>query len=250
MPSSGTSGTTSAPAPATASSYSSRVVAVGYDVLNGLLWLPGGSRGLRRRFVDDIGMSGGMRVLELGCGSGLVTRHLVARGAAVTAIDAAEPMLARARRRASGAAFATADLLAADALPAGPFDRIVLAFVLHELDAESRARVLTSARERLAADGLIGILEWGLPTSGPAAAVWRTVVRRIEPPVAHDMLTGGLDGALERSMLRTVSDRRYAGGRARGIAVTPHRVPTADARISGTGAVAAMAAPPTRLEIA
>ncbi|MBI1915267.1 MAG: class I SAM-dependent methyltransferase [Planctomycetes bacterium] len=43
-----------------------------------------------------------MRVLELGCGTGGITRLLLERGVAVTAVDGSERMLARARRRAPG----------------------------------------------------------------------------------------------------------------------------------------------------
>ena len=50
----------------------------------------------------------------------------------------------------------------------GGFDVVVLAFVLHELDdaAAARVRALSRARDGLAADGCVGILDWSLPRDG------------------------------------------------------------------------------------
>jgi len=56
-------------------------------------------------------------VVELGCGAGAATRHLVAAGYDVVAIDASPAMLRLARRRARGARFARGNLPAV-AIPA------------------------------------------------------------------------------------------------------------------------------------
>ena len=52
-----------------------------YDLLNTVIWLPTGSRRLRRQFVGELPLHPGARVLELGCGTGQVTAELAARGA-------------------------------------------------------------------------------------------------------------------------------------------------------------------------
>lgn len=75
------------------------------------------------------------RVLELGCASGVLTGHLVERGADVLAVDAQPHMIELARRRLAGhprASFAIADLedpghLAAEA----SIDVVVASLVLH-----------------------------------------------------------------------------------------------------------------------
>lgn len=193
--------------------YKNRAVAVAYDALNQLLWLPGGSDRLRRELVDRVEVFPGANVLELGCGTGMVTRHLITSGASVVAVDDAATMLAAARRRAPAARFIEGDV--AGEIDGGPFDRVVFSFVLHELDPSRRLHALERAVGLLGPGGRIGILEWATPARQPAAGVWRTAVRTIEPSVAHDVLDDGLDVALSAAGLAIVTDTPAAGGRAR-----------------------------------
>jgi SAM-dependent methyltransferase len=53
--------------------------------------------------ADAAGVTAGMRVLDVGCGPGGLTRELVARGAAVAAIDPAEQFAAACAERNPGA---------------------------------------------------------------------------------------------------------------------------------------------------
>ena len=200
--------------------YRHRLVAAGYDALNTLLWLPTGSRRLRRMFVEAVDVGPDCRVLELGCGTGLVTSLLCATGASVTAIDNADTMIAAARRRAPSAVFVRGNAVA----PAvtDPFDRIVLGFVLHELTPDERVTTLINAARWLTPTGTIGILEWACPPSA-LGRVWRAIVGAIEPSVALDVLGGGLDAAIELAGLDVITDTRCAAGRAR-IVVTKMRV--------------------------
>jgi hypothetical protein len=75
--------------------------------------------------------------------------------------------------------------------------------------------VLWRAAGILAPGGHIGILEWSCPASPLGSLAWRATVRAIEPPVAYDILDGGLDWALAEASLAIASDRQLAGGRAR-----------------------------------
>jgi ubiquinone/menaquinone biosynthesis C-methylase UbiE len=193
--------------------YRHRFIAAGYDLLNAGLWLPGGSDRLRRRFVDSLMVGSGDRVLELGCGTGLVTRHLCATGAQVTAVDRAEPMVTAARRRAPHARFVMGDV--GDVTIEGCFDRVVLGFVLHELTSEARIDVLRRAVGMLSAGGWIGILEWSRPPGRLRGRAWAATVRVIEPPVAYDVLEHGLDDAIAAAGLTIHASRPVAGGRAR-----------------------------------
>jgi ubiquinone/menaquinone biosynthesis C-methylase UbiE len=165
--------------------------------------------------VDALELTPAMSVLELGCGTGLVTRHLVAHGADVTAIDGSGAMLARARRRAPEATYLHAGVLDDVRFSSGAVDRVVLSFLLHELGPPARVDVLRRSAATLEPGGRIGILEWGVPSTARRSRLWRSVVGVIEPSVAHDILDRGLDDAIEASGLTPVVDVARGGGRAR-----------------------------------
>jgi SAM-dependent methyltransferase len=75
----------------------------------------------------------GKRVLELGCAAGVLTAHLVERGADVTAVDAEPQMIEFARQRlGSSARFEVADLdQPRNIARAGSIDVVVASLVLH-----------------------------------------------------------------------------------------------------------------------
>jgi ubiquinone/menaquinone biosynthesis C-methylase UbiE len=81
-----------------------------------------------RLLLDRIGPPAGLRVLDVGCGDGVMAVRLAAAGAHVTGLDASAAMLAAARHRA-GSARVALDLVRGDAaaLPFadGSFDRVV-----------------------------------------------------------------------------------------------------------------------------
>ena len=57
------------------------------------------------RLLRDAGCSAGNRILDVGCGSGLLARHLLAEGFVVHGIDASPAMIALAREHAPDARF-------------------------------------------------------------------------------------------------------------------------------------------------
>lgn len=82
------------------------------------------------------GIGDGDRVLEIGCGSGQLTRSLVARGLHVTALEPGENLIALARRNlegAGGARFMNARFEDAS-LPADRFRAVFSASALHWVD--------------------------------------------------------------------------------------------------------------------
>jgi SAM-dependent methyltransferase len=116
-------------------------------------------------FLKPIRSMGGI-VLELGCGTGLLTRELVAAGHRVIATDASPAMLKLAERRLRGRAVEIRQLtLPDDPLPAA--DAIVA--VGHPLnylpDAASIERALVAIAQALNPGGRIALdicdLEWG-----------------------------------------------------------------------------------------
>jgi len=54
------------------------------------------------QLLRDGGMSAGAQVLDVGCGSGLLARELLAGGSAVHGVDASPAMIELARERADG----------------------------------------------------------------------------------------------------------------------------------------------------
>jgi len=96
----------------------------------------------------------GVRLLDVGCGTGRSFAPLLERGYLVSACDPVAPMLDRARRR-SPRRVRFADALATEA-PAGPFD---LVLALNDVvncipDARELRRTLAAVAERLADGGV------------------------------------------------------------------------------------------------
>ncbi len=184
-------------------------------MLNTIIFLPSGGSGVvRESLVKALDVRTGHRVLELGCGTGQVTASLLAAGAHVVAVDRLPAMLDRARTRASGAAFIEGDAIAADV--GGGYDRAVLSFVLHNYDSEGRMQLLRRAAAALVPGGLIGVLEWAVPSGRARAALWRRFLEMLEPASerVQQVLNGALDAEIVQGDLRVADRRRIAGGRA------------------------------------
>ena len=172
----------------------------------------GGERAFRREAIATLDIEPGMRVLELGCGTGSMTAELLRLGARVTALDLSEPMLERARRRAEDATYLRMDILAYETTT--PFDRVLLAFVLHEMEAETRARALTVAAAALSPDGLLGVLDFSSPSEPWLRWILETHLRLSEPETAMDLLRRGLEAEVRESGLLPVRQHALARGTA------------------------------------
>ncbi|WP_196279304.1 class I SAM-dependent methyltransferase [Catellatospora vulcania] len=86
-----------------------------------------------RAIMDVLDPPAGCRVLDLGAGRGALTAPALARGCAVTAVDAAPAMV---ERLSADHPAATAYVMDAEDLdlPADSFDLVVSSFVIHVLD--------------------------------------------------------------------------------------------------------------------
>lgn len=188
-----------------------------YDLINAAIFLPaGGSRRLRRRFVEHLQVRPAEGVLELGCGTGQVTAELVSVGADVVAVDRLPAMLAAARARAPSATFMEGDVV--DDMPVGSYDVVVLAFVLHSFDAAGRRQLLVTAAERVRTGGRIGILDWAAPSGPVRAGSWRRFLQRLEPsPHVGALLDGALEADVAATGLEVRSGIRLAGGRVQAL---------------------------------
>jgi cyclopropane fatty-acyl-phospholipid synthase-like methyltransferase len=82
-----------------------------------------------------LGLQGGERVLDAGCGNGALARRMAGKGADVLGIDFSSSLIAQARGRSPGIRFEAVDLTDPGRLRTvagwGPFDRVVSSMVLH-----------------------------------------------------------------------------------------------------------------------
>jgi SAM-dependent methyltransferase len=133
-------------------------------------------------------LGSGARVLEVGCGSGQLTRSLVARGLEVTALEPGKRLISLAEQNLEGTAgveFVNARFEDAP-LPRGHFEAVFSASAFHWLDPEVSWQ---RAARALAPGGTLALIQYcGLAephTLGDAEAVL-SALTRIAPEIAAD----------------------------------------------------------------
>lgn len=124
----------------------------------------------------------GMRVLEVGCGTGALTVAMAKAGANVSAIDISPGMLAEASRRIKKEDVEEhVDLQRIDAVMIDElfepqsFDLIVSSLALSEMSERGRRHLLKSARKLLAHDGKLAVLDEVKPASGGSRLLFNIV---------------------------------------------------------------------------
>ena len=155
------------------------------------------SRPLAASLTDWLGVSPGQRALDVGCGPGAFTRHLVALLGPehVSAIDPSEPFVEACRAR-----FPEVDVRqgSAESLPHadGSFDIAGCCLVVHFMQdpvagLAEMARVTTPG-------GRVGATVWDLDgRRAPMATIW-SALAEVQPDVAGEhQLPGGTEGQLE-----------------------------------------------------
>ena len=179
--------------------------------------MPGGGR---ERTIDALQVSRGNSVLELGCGSGTLTEKLTRRGATVVAVDQSNGMLRRAAKRAPSATLVRADIV--EFQSAEKFDRVLIAFVLHHMDAQARLFTLTLARTALKPGGLVGVLDWTGPDT--AALRWglHGLITAVEPKSALDWIESGFESHLAQAGLVAIESQTLARGVAKVVVAEPN----------------------------
>ncbi len=119
------------------------------------------AKGVARAIGDRLALSGRMRAMELGCGTGLVTALLAPQLAGVVATDSSAGMLAELDKkiRALGLANVTTRRLdlTCDPLPDDRFDLIFSSMTLHHI-ADIRA-LLATCHALLAPGGSIALAD-------------------------------------------------------------------------------------------
>lgn len=134
--------------------------------------------------AEGTGIAPGMRVLDVGCGTGAVTLACARRSGSATGIDISEAMIALARQRAEAegldARFLPGDAGTLD-LARGGFDRLVSRFgVMFFADPVA---VFTRLRGAMAADGEMHVMVWRAPEEND----FMTTADRAAAPLLPDM---------------------------------------------------------------
>jgi SAM-dependent methyltransferase len=145
------------------------------------------------------GLAPGARVLEIGCGTGQLTRSLLARGLRVTAVEPGERLIARARDRLEGAGeaqFVNTRLEEAP-LPHAHYRAVFSASAIHWVDPDVSWRKVADA---LVDGGTLALVSYfGLedPRGGDDQQALRAALARIAPQLAADWpIYRDLDGTL------------------------------------------------------
>ena len=136
-------------------------------------------RGLYPPVLDAAGVGEGTRLLDAGCGSGVAAAIAHERGARVSGIDAALPLVEIARERVPGAVFQEGEI---EELPYGDasFD-VVTGFNSFQYAADP-VRALREARRVTGSGGTVAIVTWGRPEDCEASAYLKALGSLLPPP--------------------------------------------------------------------
>ncbi|TAK21058.1 MAG: class I SAM-dependent methyltransferase [Myxococcaceae bacterium] len=122
----------------------------------------------KRALIEQAAIAPGHAVLDLGCGTGTLTRLIKGAhaDASVTGLDLDPEALGIARHKAADAGlditFVQGSATAPPFEPAS-FDRVLTSLVLHHLVREQKQRALAAAWSLLRRDGELHVADWGRP---------------------------------------------------------------------------------------
>ncbi len=140
----------------------------GYDILSAVFF-GGRRRRVYTRLAELSGAGPGDRVLDVGCGTGYLTRVMagaVGPGGTAHGVDASREVIARAHglEPAAHCTFTTGIAQALDA-PDGSYDVVVSSLMIHHLPEEMRQRAVGEMFRVLRRGGRLLLAEFRPPTS-------------------------------------------------------------------------------------
>ena len=173
------------------------------------------SRILAPLFADLAGVRDGMRVLDVGCGPGVLTAELIARTGVerVAAIDPSEPFVGAARERHPGldAQVGTAEHLP---FPDGTFDAAVSQLVVHFMSDPPGG--LREMARMTRPGGVVAASTWDIDGGrSPISPFWQAV-REVNPGQTGET---GSHGSSEASLAAIFADAGLAGAATTELAV-------------------------------
>jgi ubiquinone/menaquinone biosynthesis C-methylase UbiE len=154
--------------------------------------------------LEEAGISAGRSVLDVGCGTGIVSHALRERGAMVTGLDVSSAMLERARENVPGVTFVRG---ASEALPFADdaFDAAVSAQAFHWFD---QARALAEMIRVVRPGGTVAVWWKGLMRGDATRLIRESVAHELGLTSPPDLLTTEFSAfeaaALEEKRLRVI----------------------------------------------
>ena len=183
-------------------------------------------RPIHRAMAKRLALTGST-VLDLCCGTGLLTGHALNNGLAVTGVDLSPHMLAVARAKRPGADYVLADASALP-VPDHAFDSASISFALHEKYLSTAHAILVEARRVVRPGGLVLVADYISPEPGRAWLTGRaiTLVERLAGRIHHArfreyMAAGGAVPLLEQAGLDAQLERTFMNGWVGLYAATP-----------------------------
>lgn len=128
---------------------------------------------------DRLGVGSGVRLLDVGCGTGLALQIAARRGAQVSGIDASTASIEIARERVPGGNLSIGEMEELN-FPESSFD-IVTSFNAFQY-AANPVNALQEARRVLKPGGKVAMVTWGLPEKCEHRATLAAVSALLPPP--------------------------------------------------------------------
>lgn len=173
---------------------------------------------LRSRALDVAPPAPGMRVLDVGCGTGTQLERYAGAGAIVTGVDLSPAMLAVAADRLGGHANLICEDATSLSFEDGSFDLVIASLLLHELAPAMRSDVLDEMVRVTAHDGAMLVIDYRAGPRRMGGHAWRAfsmVIERVAGRTHYSnwrryLADGGLDAAVTPPL--TVDEIRLVAG--------------------------------------
>ncbi|WP_067176503.1 class I SAM-dependent methyltransferase [Microtetraspora niveoalba] len=162
----------------------------GYEVL-AEIGFAGRRRSVFRRLAALSGAGPGHRILDVGCGTGYLTRllaPLVGPDGRVTGVDPSRPMLDHARRRSPGNCSYQVGEGQALPFPDASFDIAVSSFAVHHMPGSGRPAAMAEMFRVLRPGGRLLIAEFRPPGNPLAARLVGLLAGAAMRPAMPDLL--------------------------------------------------------------
>jgi ubiquinone/menaquinone biosynthesis C-methylase UbiE len=173
-----------------------------YDLVEPLLML-GKQNQYFQKIISLLDIKPGNKVLDLGCGTGVLTREIgdrldARRGGVAIGIDAAGKMVAAARKK-RGSDICRFEVAAAEALPYEDrsFDAVVSSLFFHHLPMDLKEKSLSEAWRVLKPGGRIVVADMHTPSSFFGSLVSNLSRYILMQPEIGENINGVLPGLIE-----------------------------------------------------